>query len=1393
MLLLFLTITLVHGATMDRKLYIVYMGEHSHPDSESVIKANHEMLTTVTGSFDAAQEVAIHHYTKSFRGFSAKLTQVQAQQLAESHSVVSVFESRMNKLHTTHSWDFLGLNSHYQSHRPSMVSRAANVIVGVVDTGVWPESKSFNDEGLGPVPTKFKGSCVPGQNFTLANCNRKLIGARFYSKGLEAELGPFEGLGLTFFRSARDSDGHGTHTASTIAGSVVPDVSLHGMARGTARGGAPNARLAIYKACWFNLCSDSDILSAMDDAIHDGVDVLSLSLASDPPEPIYFENAVAIGAFHAFRKGVLVSCSAGNSFLPGTVSNVAPWILTAAASSIDREFNSNIYLGNSEIVKGLSLNPLNMDRSHGLIAGRNAAAPGVPAQNASFCKKNTLDSTKINGNIVVCALKTIRDSRTTKATEVQKAGGVGVIFIDPFARTVGFQYTIPSTSIGQEEAQQLEAYMQTQKYPVARIVPTVTSLHTKPAPKVSVFSSQGPNTITPDIIKPDITAPGVNILAAWSPLATDDSGGRSVDFNIVSGTSMSCPHVSAVAAILKSYHPSWSPAAIKSAIMTTATVMDNTHRRIDRDPNGTRATPFDFGSGHINPIAALNPGLVYDFDSTDVIKFLCGTGVSRMRGNVSVHRTVTYYGKGPATFVASVDCPAGVKLYIVYLGEHSHPDQESVIKANHEMLTTVTGSYDAAQEVALHHYTKTFRGFSAMLTQEQAQQLADSHSVVSVFKSATHKLHTTHSWEFLGLNSLYQSHQPSVASWESNVIVGVIDSGVWPESKSFNDEGLGPVPEKFKGSCVPGQNFTSAKCNRKLIGARFYSKGFEAENGPLEGFGRTFFRSARDSDGHGTHTSSTIAGSVVPDVSLYGIARGTARGGAPNARLAIYKACWFNLCSDADILSAMDDAIDDGVDVLSLSLGPNPPEPIYFENANSIGAFHAFRKGVLVSCSAGNSFFPGTASNVAPWILTVAASTIDREFNSNIYLGNSNILKGFSLNPLKMDTSYGLIAGEDAAVPGVTTQNASFCKNNTLDSNKIKGKIVVCALESPLDNRRQKAPVVQQGGGVGMILIDPFALSVGFQFAIPATLIGQEEAQQLQEYMQTQKYPVARIVPTVTSLHTKPAPKVAVFSSQGPNIITPDIIKPDITAPGVNILAAWSPLATDDSGGRSVDFNIVSGTSMSCPHVSAVAAILKSYNPSWSPAAIMSAIMTTATVMDNTYRWIGRDPNATQATPFDFGSGHINPISALNPGLLYDFDSTDVISFLCSTGASPAQLKNLTGQPTYCQKPYTQSYDFNYPSIGVSRMHGKVSVHRTVTYCGKGPATFVAAVDYPVGVQVSVTPAALKFNRAGEKTTFRVDFTPLETSNGNFVFGALTWKNDVHKIRSPIALSVLSL
>ncbi|KAF8369930.1 hypothetical protein HHK36_032040 [Tetracentron sinense] len=730
--------------------------------------------------------------------------------------------------------------------------------------------------------------------------------------------------------------------------------------------------------------------------------------------------------------------------------------------------------------------------------------------------------------------------------------------------------------------------------------------------------------------------------------------------------------------------------------------------------------------------------------------------------------------------------------YIVYMGDHSYPNSESTKLANHEMLASVMGSIDQAQQAVVNHYTKSFRGFSAMLTPEHAQQLEERESVVSVFESKINHAHTTHSWDFLGVDSIRQYNQLPLES-KSDVIIGVIDSGkdhgfvisfnliivtivlinvlinvkeymvlvspgVWPESRSFDDTGLGPIPKRFKGKCVTGDGFSLANCNRKLIGTRFYYKGFEQDFGPLESMNASFSRSARDTEGHGTHTASTVAGSVVANVSFLGMGTGTARGGAPSARLAIYKALWFYKSSDADLLQAFDDAISDGVDIISISLGSAQRE--FLSDSISIGALHAFRKGILVSASAGNGVSPFTAINVAPWIMTVAASSMDREFNANIYLGNSKLLKGYSLSPLKMEKSYGVIYASAAAASGVSFKDASFCENNTLDPALIEGKIVVCKVAGSFQRT-----FVEQAGAVGIIVIGPLATDIDFMLNIPSILVGKEEAEELKAYLKTKRYPFAQILSTATVLNARPAPKMAEFSSMGPNIITPDIIKPDITAPGVNILAAWPPLPFT----KYVDYNIISGTSMSCPHVSAIAAIIKSCHPSWSPSAIKSAMMTTATVLDNTGRPFIKDPNGSPTTPFDYGSGHVNPVAALHPGLIYDFDSNDIIDYLCGTGARPEQLEPLLGVPVTCKYPPIPAYNLNYPSIGIASFSRNMSVNRTLTYYGKGPTIYIANVEQPKGVKVVVKPRKLNFKNYGEKMSFKVDFIPHRNHDGSLM------------------------
>lgn len=271
--------------------------------------------------------------------------------------VIRVIPNRLYNLQTTRSWDFLGLSSHSPNNVLHRGNMGEGIIIGVLDTGIWPESKSFIDDELGPIPSRWKGHCESGDQFNpKTHCNRKIIGARWFIDGILAEYGqPLNISENKEFLSPRDAHGHGTHTASTAAGSIVKEeVSYKGLGVGSARGGAPRAHLAIYKVCWKVLggqCAAADILKAFDEAIRDGVDVLSLSIGSSIPlfSEVDARDGIASGSFHAVARGITVVCGASNDG-PSThsVQNTAPWILTVAASTIDRMFPSLITLGNNK-------------------------------------------------------------------------------------------------------------------------------------------------------------------------------------------------------------------------------------------------------------------------------------------------------------------------------------------------------------------------------------------------------------------------------------------------------------------------------------------------------------------------------------------------------------------------------------------------------------------------------------------------------------------------------------------------------------------------------------------------------------------------------------------------------------------------------------------------------------------------------------------------------------------------------------------------------------------------------------------------------------------------------------------------------------------------------------
>ncbi|CAN0862180.1 Subtilisin-like protease SBT5.6 [Linum grandiflorum] len=712
-LLLFCFSLLEVNCYEEHKNYIVYLGEHvtGEKTPDEILQTHHSYLSAVKDSDEDAESSLIYSYKHTINGFAASLTPRQVSRFKEMEEVVAVIESRPEKYstQTTRSWEFSGLNvgAPYNKHTDdsngkegNLLQKAAygkSIIVGILDSGVWPESESFSDEGMEPVPKSWKGICQAGQDFNSSHCNKKIIGARYYLKGLEKYRGKMnETLNS---RSARDMDGHGSHTASTVAGRQVHKVSaLGGFASGTASGGAPLARLAIYKVCWnvpnrtTTFCTQEDMLAGMDQAIADGVHVISISIGTDTPIK-HTDDALSIGAFHALKKNIIVVCAAGNNGpAPGTLSNPPPWILTVGASSVDRKFHRNLVLGNGKIITGETMTPYNLEKTHPLIYAADAVHPKVAKNEMDQCLPNSLLAEKVKGKIVLC----MRGAglRILKGVEVKRAGGAGFILGNAAVNEDQISvdsHVLPATAVLYKDALEIIAYINsTKENSTAEIGKADTVLGYRPAPFMASFTSRGPNVIHPYVLKPDISAPGLNILAAWTQASSttqlSKDHDRIVKYNFDSGTSMATPHVAALAALLRAIHPTWSTAAIRSAIITTASRRNNKGEGIT-DESGKTATPFDFGAGYFRPAKAADPGLVYNASYKDYFHYLCSYGVKnsdrkrkcpkssppvydlnypsvsvpKLNGTITIKRTVTNVGgEGKTVYFFSAKPPVGI-------------------------------------------------------------------------------------------------------------------------------------------------------------------------------------------------------------------------------------------------------------------------------------------------------------------------------------------------------------------------------------------------------------------------------------------------------------------------------------------------------------------------------------------------------------------------------------------------------------------------------------------------------------------------------------------------------------------------------------------------------------
>ncbi|GLJ50024.1 hypothetical protein SUGI_1064100 [Cryptomeria japonica] len=588
-------------------VYIVHMDKSAMPrEFPTHVHWYTWILSSVKGVKDQQnieeEDLYLYTYDTVMHGFSAMLTQSQLDMLEEMPGHLSSFPDSLATMDTTHSTEFLELSPEKGILPESRFGQ--DIIVGMLDTGIWPESQSFHDDGMGPVPARWKGICQNGTDFDSSLCNKKLIGARYFNKGLMAMSGK---LSLDAdYDSPRDFEGHGSHTSSTAGGNYVEDVDFYGYAPGKARGVAPAARVAMYKVIWINGSTGSDALAAMETAISDGVDVMSMSFGYLSPP--YFQDAIAIGALAAIKKGVVVVCSAGNSGQRGIMHNGAPWIFTIGASTIDRDFGAILKLGDGSITKGSSFYT-NQNRSYHLSESKLIYESGDPACLRPF------DPVIVNGTVLLC-----KNMSFSLIPVLLAAGARGVVVVSPNVPAMSFPTNLlPRVVLNAEDGAALVKYVSSTSNPVVEMQLGLTLLGVKPAPAIASFTSRGPYPPSQNILKPDVTAPGVNILAAWLPNTTIGD-----KYAIVSGTSMSCPHVAGLVVLMKAVHSEWSPAMIKSALMTTSYTHDNSNNAIiDIGFNGSAATPFDMGAGHVDPNKAMDPGLVYDLSVEDYVNYLC--------------------------------------------------------------------------------------------------------------------------------------------------------------------------------------------------------------------------------------------------------------------------------------------------------------------------------------------------------------------------------------------------------------------------------------------------------------------------------------------------------------------------------------------------------------------------------------------------------------------------------------------------------------------------------------------------------------------------------------------------------------------------------------------------
>ncbi|QSX35448.1 S8 family serine peptidase [Shewanella avicenniae] len=703
---------------------------------------------------------------------------------------------------------------------------------------------------------------------------------------------------------------------------------------------------------------------------------------------------------------------------------------------------------------------------------------------------------------------------------------------------------------------------------------------------------------------------------------------------------------------------------------------------------------------------------------------------------------------------------AKVKSYVQYLNS----------KQNTVMMMAAAAGVSVQVKDKFHY---AFNGLSAELTPEQAKTLSKLPEVAYVEREATYQLATDSSPAFIGADKVWDGTATGNAAMGEGVIVGVLDSGVNTDHPSFADVGgdgydhTNPWGQGvYVGDCA-GE--FSSMCNDKLIGVRSYSD-ITDDYDDASVFGDTPpAKNGEDYNGHGSHTASTAAGNVLLDVPYITPESGVEEsdgivtdlvfdrvaGIAPHANIVAYQICrpgdtddTYGGCPTSAILKAIDDAVADGVDVINYSIsgGGNP-----WDSATEMGFLAARDAGIFAAVSAGNGTDPEaySTSKNAPWYTAVAASTHPRVIGSALTLGDESYLYTVGTGPA--------ITEDITAAITYVADDLNGCEAFPADA--FSGKIALiqrgsCSFSIKVNN-------AAAAGAVGVIVYNAdgndarLTMAALEETTIPSVFLGNSDGVAIKDAIDANADVSVTLSAKVVS--TKgPADVLASFSLLGPNSYI-DVITPSISAPGVDIYAAHSDqqFGHDVTGPAPSDFTLMSGTSMSSPHVAGAGALLKSAHPSWTPDNIRSALMLTATTAQAMFKADG----VTAADPFDVGAGRIRVDLAAKTGLLMDEADENYINADPDLGGDPRTL--------------------NIPSMTDSNCVTSCSWTRTVTATAAGTWTAAGtAVDTESGLSITVTPASFSL-AAGESQTLTITADVSELVDAStYAFGQLTLTSD---------------